>query len=76
MNSLTWAGLQRYRPAPARSLRDFAESEDRLRLVIDTIPPTPGAARPDGSVDFVNQRVLEFTGSFEGGSTGLGTGVL
>ena len=38
------------------------QSEDRLRLVIDTIPAHPWGARPDGSVDFINQRFLEFTG--------------
>src|SRR6266404_5708865 len=37
-------------------------SEDRLRLVIDTIPAHVWSTRPDGSVDFVNQRFLEFTG--------------
>jgi PAS domain S-box-containing protein len=50
----------------ARRLRDLyatlQSSEDRLRLVIDTIPAYAWSARPDGSVDFVNQRVLEFTG--------------
>src|ERR1700675_4759300 len=38
------------------------QSEDRLRLVIDTIPAHAWSARPDGSVDFINQRFLEFTG--------------
>jgi PAS domain S-box-containing protein len=37
-------------------------SEDRLRLVIDTIPAYAWSARPDGSVDFINRRFLEFTG--------------
>jgi len=31
-------------------------------LLSDTIPAYAWSARPDGSVDFVNQRVLEFTG--------------
>src|ERR1700732_1178913 len=38
------------------------QSEDRLRLVIDTIPAYVWSARPDGSVDFINQRLLEFLG--------------
>src|SRR6202048_4241027 len=50
----------------ARRLRDLyatlQSSEDRLRLVIDTIPAHAWSARPDGSVDFINQRFLEFTG--------------
>src|SRR5467141_2911566 len=50
----------------ARRLRDLyatlQRSEDRLRLVIDTIPANAWSARPDGSVDFVNRRWLETTG--------------
>ena len=50
----------------AQRLRDLyatlQRSEDRLRLVIDTIPAHAWSARPDGSVDFINQRFLEFTG--------------
>ena len=38
------------------------DSEDRLRRVIDTIPAHAWSTLPDGSVDFVNQRFLEFTG--------------
>ena len=37
-------------------------SEDRLQLVIDTIPAHVWSARPDGSVDFVNRRWMETTG--------------
>src|SRR5713226_278313 len=50
----------------ARRLRDLyatlQSSEDRLRLVIDTIPAYAWSARPDGSVDFINQRWLQSTG--------------
>src|SRR6266436_991754 len=50
----------------ARRLQDLyatlQQSEDRLRLVIDTIPAHVWSARPDGSVDFINQRLLEFLG--------------
>jgi PAS domain S-box-containing protein len=50
----------------ARRLRDLyatlQSSEDRLRLVIDTIPAHVWSTRPDGSVDFVNRRWLETTG--------------
>ena len=50
----------------ARRLQDLyatlQQSEDRLRLVIDTIPAYAWSARPEGSVDFINQRFLEFTG--------------
>jgi PAS domain S-box-containing protein len=50
----------------ARHLRDLyaslQSSEDRLRRVIDTIPAHAWSALPDGSVDFVNKRFLEFAG--------------
>jgi PAS domain S-box-containing protein len=37
-------------------------SEDRIRLIIDTIPTMAWTLRPDGTVDFVNQRWLDYTG--------------
>ncbi|HEY2973459.1 MAG TPA: PAS domain-containing protein [Pyrinomonadaceae bacterium] len=37
-------------------------SEDRIRLIIDTIPIMAWSVRPDGAVDFVNQRSLDYTG--------------
>ena len=37
-------------------------SEDRARLIIDTIPTMAWRIRPDGAVDFVNQRWLDYTG--------------
>jgi PAS domain S-box-containing protein len=50
----------------ARRLRDLyatlQSSEDRLRLVIDTIPAHVWSTRPDGSVDFINRPWLESTG--------------
>jgi PAS domain S-box-containing protein len=50
----------------ARRLRDLyatlQSNEDRLRRVIDTIPAHAWSALPDGSVDFINRRFLEFTG--------------
>ena len=38
------------------------QSEDHLRLVIDTIPTMAWSIRPDGVVDFVNQRWIDYTG--------------
>ncbi len=64
----------------ARRLRDLyatlQSSEDRLRLVIDTIPAHAWSARPDGSVDFINQRFLEFTGRSMEEMLGWGWGSL
>ena len=64
----------------AQRLRDLYAtlqlSEDRLRLVIDTIPAHAWSARPDGSVDFINQRFLEFTGRSLEEMLGWGLGSL
>jgi len=38
------------------------QSEDSLRLIIDTIPTIAWTLRPDGAVDFVNQRSLDQSG--------------
>src|SRR5271170_2398009 len=50
----------------AGQLQDLYESlqssEDRLRRVINTIPAHVWSSLPDGSVDFINQRLLESTG--------------
>jgi PAS domain-containing protein len=48
-------------PTPIADLKSYA-AEDRLRLVINTIPALVVRALADGSVDFVNQRWLEYTG--------------
>jgi PAS domain S-box-containing protein len=51
-NILTWERTQ-------QALR---ASEDHLRLVIDTIPAMAWSVRPDGTVDFLNQRWMDYTG--------------
>ena len=50
------------RAALERSFDEIKRSEDRLRLVIDTIPGMVWSALPDGSVDFVNQPWMEYHG--------------
>jgi PAS domain S-box-containing protein len=37
-------------------------SEDRLRLVVDTLPALVWSKLPDGNADFLNQRFREYTG--------------
>src|SRR2546426_44420 len=37
-------------------------SADHLRPVIDTIPGFVWSARPDGAIEFLNQRGLDYTG--------------
>ncbi len=38
------------------------QAEDRTRLIIDTIPIMAWSLRPDGIVDFLNQRWMDYTG--------------
>jgi PAS domain S-box-containing protein len=55
-NILTWEQAE----------RALMHSDEVLRLVIDTIPTMAWTVRPDGAVDFINQRWLDYTGlSFE-----------
>jgi PAS domain S-box-containing protein len=50
----------------ARQLRDLysslQDSEEQLRRVINTIPAHVISMLPDGSVDFINRRMLEYAG--------------
>jgi PAS domain-containing protein len=39
-----------------------AMAKDHLRLVIDTIPGFVWSASPDGDIEFLNQRGLDYTG--------------
>jgi len=41
---------------------EIKKSEDRLRLVIDTIPTLVWRAGPEGNPDFLNQPALDYTG--------------
>ena len=45
-----------------KALDEIKKSEDRLRLVIDTIPTLVWRAGPDGVPDFLNQPALDYTG--------------
>src|SRR6202522_32538 len=60
------AQLGRVSNDTAQRLQDLYESlqssEDRLRQVINAIPAHVWSTLPDGSVDFINQRLLESTG--------------
>jgi PAS domain S-box-containing protein len=50
------------RAALQRAFDEIKRSEDRLRLIIDTIPVPAWSSRPDGSSAFINQRWLDYTG--------------
>jgi PAS domain S-box-containing protein len=43
-------------------IEDLKSAEDRVRLIIDTLPTMVWTLQPDGGVDFVNQRWMDFTG--------------
>jgi PAS domain S-box-containing protein len=43
-----------------KAFDEIKKSEDRLRLVIDTIPALVWAARPDGAAEFLNQPCLDY----------------
>jgi PAS domain S-box-containing protein len=45
-----------------RAFDEIKKSEDRLRLVIDTIPTLVWRAGPEGIPDFLNQPALDYTG--------------
>ena len=45
-----------------KRLNSMQASEDSLRTMIDKIPILAWSCRPDGSVEFLNQRWLDYTG--------------
>ena len=45
-----------------KAFDEIKKSEDRLRLVIDTIPTLVWRAGPEGTADFLNQQALDYTG--------------
>lgn len=46
----------------AATVEAMKRAEDRIRLVIDTIPTMAWTLGPDGVVDFVNRRWVDYTG--------------
>jgi PAS domain S-box-containing protein len=48
--------------ALGKAFDEIKKSEDRLRLVIDTIPTLVWRAGPEGAPDFLNQPALDYTG--------------
>ncbi|WP_354210779.1 MULTISPECIES: PAS domain-containing protein [unclassified Bradyrhizobium] len=52
----------RAKEALQKAFDEIKKSEDRLRLVIDTIPTLVWRAGPDGVPDFLNQTALDYTG--------------
>jgi PAS domain S-box-containing protein len=54
--------LQEAKGALQKALDDIKKSEDRLRLVVNTIPTLVWRAGPEGIPDFLNQPALDYTG--------------
>jgi PAS domain S-box-containing protein len=54
-NVVKWYGT-------SSDIEDLKRAEDRVRLIINTIPTMAWTIRPDGVVDFVNQRSLDYGG--------------
>jgi PAS domain S-box-containing protein len=52
----------RAKVALGKAFDEIKKSEDRLRLVIDTIPTLVWRAGPEGAPDFLNQPALDYTG--------------
>ena len=61
-NIVKWYGTSTDIEDRKRAEDAVRRSEDRLRLVVDTIPAIVWSALPDGAVDFVNDRWLQYTG--------------
>ena len=45
-----------------KALAKIKQSEDRLRVIVDTIPTPSWSTRPDGSAEFLSHGWLEYTG--------------
>jgi PAS domain S-box-containing protein len=54
--------MRQERENSVETLDDHFDTESRLRLIVDKTPALIHSARPDGFIDFFNQRSLEFLG--------------
>jgi len=54
-NVVRWYGT-------SSDIEDLKRAEDRVRLIINTMPMMAWTLQPDGTVDFVNQRSLDYAG--------------
>jgi PAS domain-containing protein len=55
-----------------RAEEALASSEQELRLLVEAIPALVWRAGPEGSIEYVNKRVLEYLGAPLGAITGWG----
>jgi PAS domain S-box-containing protein len=54
-NIVNWYGT-------STDIEDLKRAEDRIRLIINTIPTMVWTLQPEGAVDFVNQRWMDYMG--------------
>ena len=54
-NIIKWYGL-------TCEIEDLKRAEDRIRLIIDALPTMVWTMQPNGAVDFVNQRWMDYMG--------------
>jgi len=54
-NIIKWYGL-------TCEIEDLKRAEDRIRLIIDALPTMVWTMEPNGAVDFVNQRWMDYMG--------------
>src|ERR1700730_2953627 len=59
-------------PDSAKARSKMKSSEDKYRVMVDTIPALVRCTLPDGSNEFHNQRSHDYTGLPEGAETGWG----
>jgi len=59
---LKYAQLGKPSPTVLARCSEMTDSEDQLRLFIDTIHTLAWSARPDGSAQFFNQHWIDYTG--------------
>jgi PAS domain S-box-containing protein len=55
-------GQHQARTALEEAFDEIKKSEDRLRLVVDTIPSMVWSCTPEGSIDFASQSLIEYFG--------------
>src|SRR5260370_21487032 len=53
-NIIKWYGT-------TSDIDDLKSAEDRVRLIIDTLPTIVWTLQPDGALDFVNPRSIDYT---------------
>ena len=61
-NIVKWYGTSTDIEDRKRAEDALRENKDRLRLVVDSIPALVLSALPDGAIDFVNDRWLQYSG--------------